>query len=99
MKRTKCDLSGSVVTLDYDALQRVAYIAFANAKNLLAREVNALSEIGLSSQPDNAFVQHAQEAARYAEQVAVVSEVLHTLTAGLERGKVIIANKPEVSDD
>ena len=92
---TKCDINGNKVTLDYQALLRVAGIAVRGSMNDVARCQDKLQE-GLFKADTTSVHLQGMWMKQAADKLAVATDVWSALKCGLTRDEVELVNKQEV---
>uniref|UniRef100_A0A6M3K562 Uncharacterized protein n=2 Tax=viral metagenome TaxID=1070528 RepID=A0A6M3K562_9ZZZZ len=98
MDATKCDLSFDEVTLDYDALKRVAAIAVGKCVTEIERHKNELHDACFKL--DTTMVHlSGHRLCEEAMQLELATEVYACLCGGKTRHKVTIVNHMEELDD
>ena len=94
---TKNDLCGNHTKLDYQALLRVAAIAFGHSIEQIHQEYSILRQYPPCSNVE--LFSHAEYLHKEAGKLAVIAETLATLQEGLDREELEIVNKPEVKGE
>jgi len=87
--KTKCDISGGEITLDYKALIYTANIASKSLKKEIRELLDKLDAADASETLCAEWMDTCMSALR------IVTETRHTLVCGQDREEVIITNRKE----